>query len=100
MANGSQVSIVDLLVTMRANSPSCYCCEDAASEIERLMAALQAAKISHYECEDDPFYSCCATDSYQDCHGEIRRTPRKCTCGADEHNAKIDTVLSVSNEKP
>lgn len=61
--------------------------------ISELKEALLAAKIAHYVNEDDPFYSCHATESYYECHGDIRKDPRICTCGADTHNKNIEDHL-------
>ncbi len=57
--------------------------------IARLRAYLEAARRSHYVCEDC-WYSCPKSGSC--CNDEIDRT--KCNCGADAHNAKIDEALS------
>ena len=56
--------------------------------IARLRAALEAAKIPHYVC-DDCFYSC--PKSGECCDDTADQT--KCNCGADAHNAKIDEAL-------
>lgn len=58
-----------------------------AINMERLRAALLAAKRHHYVCEDN-WYSCplsaegCADERESDCN-----------CGAAERNAAIDAVL-------
>ena len=57
--------------------------------IARLRAALEAAKIPHYVCEDC-FYSC--PKSGECCNEEA---DGKCWCGADAHNAKIDEALNA-----
>ena len=57
--------------------------------IDLLRAALEAAKIPHYVC-DDCFYSC--PKSGQCCNNDA--DPTTCYCGADAHNAKIDEALA------
>lgn len=68
------------------------------TQISILRKALKNAKIDHFVCEDDPFFSCEATDSFFECHGEIRGMPRICSCGADSHNELIDIALSFVPE--
>lgn len=58
-------------------------------EIERLRAALAAARIEHYSC-DDGWYSC--PKSENGCLNSDEGD--KCNCGADAHNAKIDSALA------
>ena len=58
-----------------------------AEEIERLRSALRdfaTPKQSHYECEDG-WYSCPAHPEYLGSDSS-----HECTCGADEHNAKLE----------
>jgi hypothetical protein len=64
----------------------------------RLIEALKKyGKQSHYNCEDT-WYGCpkseegCANDAYK---------PDECNCGADDHNAKVEALLSEleRNEK-
>ena len=58
-----------------------------------LLAALQAAKLQHYACEDC-WYSCpkspegCCNDAEGD----------ECTCGADKHNAAIDAAIAAARK--
>jgi hypothetical protein len=59
------------------------------AEVERLRAALAAAKISHFHCEMDQWYSC--PKSPEGCQNPSDGDD--CTCGADEHNAAIDAAL-------
>ena len=61
----------------------------SVEENERLRAALQAAKLPHYVCDEDCWYSC--PKSGQSCRDG--RDSTKCDCGADAHNAKIDSAL-------
>jgi|SRR5208282_4906089 len=63
----------------------------AGATIARIMdldAALRAARISHHICEDC-WYSCPL--SSEGCCDERQI---ECNCGAEEHNAAIDAVLS------
>ena len=73
----------------------------ARSQLIDREAALLAAKIAHYEC-DDSYYTCPAYDWEEDQkrvdRGETTyydwpRERPKCDCGADAHNARIDAVL-------
>ena len=64
-----------------------------AKEIDRLRNALMAAKIPHQVVDDDCWFSCplsgeCCND----------KAPQVCTCGADDHNAKIDAALVPERE--
>jgi hypothetical protein len=52
----------------------------------RLRFALEEARRGHTVCADD-FYSCPKSDE------GLFQGPAHCTCGADEHNAKIDAAL-------
>jgi hypothetical protein len=61
--------------------------------IQKLRAALLAAKISHHVCEDC-WYSCPL--SSEGCCDE-RET--ECNCGAEKHNAAIDFALSDAGEQ-
>jgi hypothetical protein len=65
---------------------------DADAEIERLRAALTAAKVSHHIC-DDCWYSC--PKSSEGCCDEREKD---CNCGAEKHNAAIDSALSYAVE--
>lgn len=58
--------------------------------IQRLRAALEAAKRTHHVCVEDCWYSCpksgeCCNDTEPE---------GICNCGADDHNAKIDEALN------
>ena len=56
-------------------------------KIKRLSEALRGfatPKQSHYECED-AWYSCPKHEGYAKDDGQD-----ECTCGADEHNAKLE----------
>ena len=57
----------------------------------RMRAALEAAKLPHYVCEDDCWYSC--PKSGECCDDTADQT--KCNCGADAHNAKIDAAIGA-----
>ena len=70
------------------------------AEVERLRAALAAAKIPHLIVDEDSWYSCLLAKnedgewaSYYDLQDGERR---RCTCGADKHNAAIDAALEPS----
>lgn len=58
------------------------------SKVDELIAKLECLKISHYVCEDC-WYSCpkseksCCDDRQEDCN-----------CGADKHNAEIDSLIA------
>ncbi len=68
--------------------------QDLVNEIDRLRAALNAARRGHVSC-DDCWYSCpksedgCCNDQEGD----------KCNCGADAHNAAIDAALRLVPEQ-
>ena len=59
------------------------------SEIEELIAKLNELKIPHTVVEGDCWYSCpksghCCNDLAGD----------ECNCGADKHNARIDSLIA------
>ena len=60
----------------------------AARQEEKMRAALVAAKMTHYTCED-PWYSC--PKSPDGCIDDGQGS--ECNCGADSHNAAIDRAL-------
>jgi len=66
---------------------------DLTSRCEILERALRAAKITHYTCEDC-WYSCPL--SAEGCCDEREK---ECNCGAEKHNAAIDSALD-GLEKP
>ncbi len=53
-----------------------------------LITKLKGLKQEHYECEDE-WYSCPLSES--GC-ADDRQT--KCTCGAEDHNAAVDDLIS------
>lgn len=64
-----------------------------------LLEALEKAKIPHYECESDPYFSCLKSESSRDYYDDPNcRQPSEiiCTCGADEHNEAIDIAVSAA----
>lgn len=60
-----------------------------AEENRRLREALEAARVSHHGCEDT-WYSC---PKHSDGCADNRYSENECNCGADKHNAAIDTAL-------
>ena len=64
--------------------------EKRNAELERV---LRAARVSHADC-DDTFYACNALypESAKD-----RGEDTGCSCGADEHNARIDAALDCKD---
>ena len=54
----------------------------------KLIAMAQALRMGHFGCSDE-FYNCPAHPDY--C-GKNRE--RRCDCGADEHNVKLDELIS------
>jgi hypothetical protein len=71
-----------------------YDASDVDARIAELEKALREAKRPHYSCED-PWYSCPKhpEGTANDFKGD------ECDCGADEFNAKIDSVLMDSVTK-
>ena len=87
---------------------SAYVCAEHADMIvkavnnhDALVDGLLASKIAHYECEDDPFFSCHATQSsishYDDPQISYKPEPI-CNCGADAHNKRIDDLMAKVNQ--
>lgn len=69
-----------------------------AEKIAALRAALTAAKISHAE-QGDPYYSCPKSESGANYWKHVtgkNSASALCDCGADEHNAAIDSVLGAT----
>lgn len=66
---------------------------DAICEIDRLRAALTAARRMHVTCEDG-WYSCPLSED-----GCLDERETACTCGAEKHNAAIDIALGLETEK-
>ena len=62
--------------------------------IEQLVKALKVCKISHNDCEDK-WYAC--PKSSGGCADE--RQGDDCNCGADQHNAAVDSALSAAKER-
>jgi hypothetical protein len=58
----------------------------------RFKEVLESLRLSHGTC-DDCFYSCPMSDECCDDEAE-----RKCNCGADAHNAKIDAAIKEIDE--
>lgn len=54
-----------------------------------IIAELEKLHISHYYC-DDGWYSC--PKHPEGCANEDEGT--ECNCGADKHNARLDTVIA------
>lgn len=61
---------------------------EKASAYPVMRAALEEARIGHLSC-DDGWYSC--PKSTEGCLNP--EDGQNCTCGADEHNARIDAAL-------
>lgn len=61
----------------------------ANARIAELEKALREAKRNHSAC-DDPWYTC---PMHPDGCADSSREKDECTCGAEDHNAKIDSVL-------
>jgi hypothetical protein len=59
-----------------------------------IIKQLKKLRIDHFECEDR-FYSCPKSRNgcYNDCAGN------SCDCGADNHNARINKIISYINTK-
>lgn len=68
-----------------------YLASEVDARIVELEKALREAKRSHSAC-DDPWYSC---PMHEDGCSDSSREKDECTCGAEEHNAKIDRSLMV-----
>ena len=62
-----------------------YC---MSAEIESIVVELSELKRQHHYC-DDSWYSCPMEES--GCINEDE--PKKCNCGADDHNTKIDLLI-------
>lgn len=45
------------------------------------------AQREHYHCDEDCFYSC---PMHPECCND---QPKVCTCGADKHNAKLESLM-------
>lgn len=71
--------------------------------LERLRAALEAARIPHLRVDGDPWFSC--PEAWREDHQEddwsgtcfqCDGTPcnHRCSCGADQHNADIAVALA------
>ncbi len=62
----------------------------------QLVIQVEALRRQHVWC-DDCWYSCpksedgCCNDNY---------SPDECTCGADDHNARVDTLIAALTEDP
>jgi hypothetical protein len=57
--------------------------------VDKLRAALLAAKVTHTTCEDG-WYSCPMSEE-----GCLDERETECTCGAEKHNAAIDSALDA-----
>jgi hypothetical protein len=70
-----------------AGSVDIYLAVDVDARIAELEKALQLSKLSHYVC-DDCWYSCPVSGECCD-----ERQGAECNCGAEAHNARIDSAL-------
>lgn len=52
-----------------------------------LIERIKALKIPHYEC-DDGYYSCGLVENH------LGQLGGQCTCGADDHNKKVDALMA------
>jgi hypothetical protein len=52
-----------------------------------IIAELLSLKVKHYYCEDS-WYSCPLAED-----GSSRPNDGICDCGAEEHNAKVDSII-------
>ena len=68
-----------------------YLASDVDARVAELEKALRESKRSHYYCEDS-WYSCPA---HPDGTSDPDRRGKPCECGADEWNARIDSLLMV-----
>jgi hypothetical protein len=57
-------------------------------KIEELIAKLEDLKVSHDTCEDC-WYSCPKSKE-----GSCDNRQKDCNCGADEHNAEVDSLIA------
>lgn len=75
----------------RGDSPAtpCALCVERAHVVV-LKAALEAARVGHYFCEDG-WYSCPLADG--GCSDDTVR--KECNCDAERHNAAIDAALGA-----
>lgn len=76
-------------------------CGTLSRQRDRLVEALEGAKISHLVVDGDCWFSCpkAKSDWHEGsacCDESVDRT--KCRCGADEHNAKIDAALKPGGD--
>jgi hypothetical protein len=58
------------------------------SKVDELIAKLEGLKINHNTSED-PWYSC--PKSEEGCYDDHQEG---CTCGADKHNAEVDSLIT------
>ena len=63
--------------------------KNALPKLLAVVEALKAAKINHYSCEEDCWYSC--PKSKDGCCDADQGD--ECNCGADKHNTAIDKAL-------
>ena len=73
---------------------------EARARVAALEGALEASKIRHAHIEDDPWYSCpVALRENDETHLQCdRECDCPCSCGAQEHNVRIDTALNARPE--
>ena len=58
------------------------------SKVDELIAKLEGLKVGHDTCEDC-WYSCPKSDE-----GCCDDRQEGCTCGADKHNAEVDSLIA------
>ena len=62
---------------------------------ERLLEIIESMRRKHhYWVEEDCWYSCPAHEDY--CGEDLHHI---CTCGLDEHNAKVDEALRMVRDR-
>ncbi len=67
--------------------------------LARLRQVIESLRIEHLYIEADTYYSCPKTPDYLTCD-EPQRIEDKgavCTCGADEHNQRVDEAIALLN---
>ena len=74
-----------------------YAALKAVERERRLVDALEASKISHLVVDGDPWFDC--PDGSRTARGYHLQCDKpcncQCTCGADEHNMRIDAALAA-----